>query len=583
MRWMALQQASAAAHDIARMADSPCEVLSSVYEDLLRYRPTVDPRTGRFQLRRCDDGRKANGSFYTPRPVARRIVAEALRPLGDRNPPGALFLPLALDPAMGTGVFLLEVVCQLAEYASLAGIRVSRPALAEHCVYGIDSDPLAVQLAIHSLCLETGARPGVLARHLRRGDLLSLREDQPTARFDVVLGNPPWGVRYDPAERERLMERFPRSTRGTFDSCKLFLDLGSRLSRGTLGMVTPQAVLAQATHADIREVLLERMDPYFAMNLGDKVFPGAAAPACALVFGPKPGPAVVRCVPTSHIYCGAANVRVPATLWSAERGFLLARAELLDLFQRLQRRHASIGRLSHLFRIRDVGINYNRASVARRVLYTGTTAEDARDIPRYRGRDFARYTSIGVSGWVRHDPQQRLLPGETLSVDWATYRLPEKVVLRQTADRIVATLDRTRMAMGRSVIAITGEAGISLRALLACLNSRLLTVLYRALAGEEGRVLPQVKVGRIRVLPLPEACVAQGLGAFSIDVSFLEAEALLARAQADPLFAWVCLDRLAALLLTAEGRDAALDSLVDQIVYRLYGLSPDEIALMETT
>jgi hypothetical protein len=485
---------------------------------------------------------------------------------------------------MGTGTFLLEAARYLASATDAPQPKLS--SVAEHCLYGVDRDPLAVELAIHSLWLETGARPAVLAHHLRQGD--PLQEESCWPPPDAVVGNPPWGVRFTPSEREHLARRFPGATRQTFDSFKLFLDLASTRSRGTVGMVVPQAVLTQATHADIREVVLRRMDPYFAAYLGNDAFPGVAAPACALVFGPKPGPALVRCVATPQGPRPRAKRSVPSALWDPVRGFPLERSGLLGLLRRLQDRHPTLRDMEGLYRVRDTGINYNRASVATRILYSGPEPEDPRDVPRYRGRDFGRYTAVRPGGWLRHDAASLLDPGEALSLDWATYRLPEKIVFRQTADRIVATLDRGRMAMGRSVIALTARGNVSLSALLACLNSGLLTALYRALSGEEGRLLPQVKVGTVLALPVPGICsspLSGGLlGEAQAYLSCREPDhtlALLARTGEDPAFGWACLGGLAVKMLDRQGRDSGVDALIDQIVCRLYGLSTQDIAVVQ--
>ena len=474
-----LRVATRAVMTLADESASPAETLSSSYEQLLVHRPCISQ--GRFALQRSVERRRRSGTFYTPPWVARMVVEAALGPLLDDGGK----LPTVLDPAMGAGVFLIETYRFLRR--RLAGADLAASYIAERCLHGLDCDRLSVEAATLAVWLETGAPPKALAHTLRTGDLLG---GQPFAvRFDAVVGNPPWGAHYSPEERQQLRERFPRSVAGTFDSFKLFLDASATLSQGTVGMVVPQAVLAQAAHGDVRATLLDRLDPYSAVNLGDGIFAGAAAPACILVFGRKPGPSTVHCVdrratteghPEGHLE--GTRHAVPAFLWSAER-FPLQSAGRLSLLHRL-RKHPSLGQLAHLYRVRDVGINYSRASVARRVLYAGSAPEDARDLARFRGRDFARYSGTRPGGWLRHNARELLQPGETLSMDPSTYRLPEKIVFRQTADRIVATLDRSRMAMGRSVIAITRDADVSLRALLACLNSRLLTVLYRTLAGE---------------------------------------------------------------------------------------------------
>lgn len=433
--------------------------------------------------------------------------------------------PRVLDPAMGTGTFLLEA----ARMVPADG----RAAYAEECLFGLDLDPRAVCLAIEALARETGARREVLSRHLTVSD--ALRGDIPGAPFDAVVGNPPWGAECGPTERLLLRQRFPRVTGRSLDSFKLFLDLASRLTRGSLGMVVPQAVLGQATHADVRAILLERMAPYSGRNLGDGLFPGAAAPACALVFGPRPGPHAVA--------TGADSL--PATHWTA-RQFPLAPDSVLQLVNRLRADHPSLGDLSPDVRVRDVGLNYNRASVAQRVLYAGDRQHE-RDLPLYRGRDFAAYTPVRPGGWLRHNARALLNPGEALSLNESIYQRREKIVFRQTADRIIATLDRLGAVMGRSVIAITTEGDRPVKPLLVCLNSRLMTVLYRALAGEEGRVLPQVKVGKVLMLPVPRLCEE-----------------------------WGALERLADLLLACEGRDAELLAEADRRVEALYGLTETE-------
>lgn len=541
---------------------SPHTVLTDLYEHLLRYSPHYDPTSGRVRLIRDHRRRKAAGSFYTPSSVARQVVEESLHAIGDAP------MPSVLDPAAGTGVFLLEAARCI---ASRHGVPLAQ--VAERCLFGVELDPLAREIAILSLWLETGARPHVVAGHVACADALTT----PLAgRFDLVVGNPPWGVAYSRERRAQLKRRFPRATRGAFDSFKLFIELEARLTRGALGMVVPQAVLAQEKHADAREVLLETLDPYFVADLGDS-FSGVAAPAAAIVFGRKPGPPSVRTLSRSQ---SSGSIRsVPAGAFASQGGFPTAHRTALQVLRRLEATLPALGEEDSPFAIRDVGINYNRASIATKIFYADDEPTHPDDMPRFRGRDFDRYTAVGRSGWLRHDPQRLLEGGEALSLNLATYGLAEKIVFRQTADRIVATLDRSRSAMGRSVIAITAEGPVSLRALLACLNSQLFTALYRARAGEEGRTLPQVKVGRMAALPLPEVAlhpipVRASRYAQAI-VGASDAGATL-HASHDPWIVWACLQYLADRLLAAQGRDPRALALVDKFVADLYGLREQE-------
>lgn len=535
------------------------QLLTDVYTALLRYEPRPCPETGRFVLVKSRDVRRARGAYYTPPSAARLVVEAALQPLiQHRRPP-----PRVLDPTLGTGVFLVEALRFLVKRGYEA------VPVATTCLAGVDRDPVAVRIAVLSLWLETGVAPAVLAESIRPGDLLDEvitgdGENRLNGRFDAVIGNPPWGAAVTTDERTRLRRHFPELT-GTFDSFKPFVALAVRLTGGTVGMILPQAVLAQDTHRDVRALLLDRLEPYLGVDLGGDCFPGAAAPACALVFGPGGDGGSAQSVARER------QTRCPR--WSASH-FAVSDHDLLDLLERLQRRHGTLADRRHLYRIRDVGINYSSAALARRILYSGPRPEHPGDLPRYRGRDFARYTSVAASGWLRHDAPRLVLAGERLSIGWETFARGEKIAVRQTADRVVATLDTTRWAMGRSVIAITGEGQASLLPLLACLNSRLMSVLYRALAGEQGRVLPQVKVARLAALPIPDV-----KGAVPEERA-PNPEGVSPRDQDD---LWSRLGDAATAMLQGGGRDESLDAGIDQVVYRFYDLSNEEIALVEST
>jgi hypothetical protein len=120
------------------------------------------------------------------------------------------------------------------------------------------------------------------------------------------------------------------------------------------------------------------------------------------------------------------------------------------------------------------------------------------------------------------------------------------------------------MVMGRSAIAIMAFETVSLPALLACLNSRLLTALYRMLADEQGRVLPQVKVARMRALPIPTVA----------GVSFTTASASQTGRW------WHHLHTLALRQLSLGHADPGVDTEIDEVVERLYGVTRSERTLL---
>jgi hypothetical protein len=150
----------------ARIAyrDLDVEELGAVYEQVLEY----EPRAG--QLTRTRDLRKSTGAFYTPRTLTSYLVRETLAPLLSGRTADQILRLRVLDPAMGSGAFLVAACTQLAEAAEEALIREGlwhrtdvtssdrvalRREIAQRCLFGVDLNPTAVQVARLSLWLTT--------------------------------------------------------------------------------------------------------------------------------------------------------------------------------------------------------------------------------------------------------------------------------------------------------------------------------------------------------------------------------------------------------------------------------------------
>jgi hypothetical protein len=162
-------------------ADLGVEQLGSVYERLLEYEP--EPAGPAVRLTRTSSERKNTGSFYTPRSITEFLVRRTLAPLVEQKSVDEILRLRVLDPAMGSGAFLVAACRYLSDCCEQAMIRetgdADRPAIrrrvAERCLYGVDLNPAAVQLARLSLWLTTLAadRPlTFLDHHLAAGNSL---------------------------------------------------------------------------------------------------------------------------------------------------------------------------------------------------------------------------------------------------------------------------------------------------------------------------------------------------------------------------------------------------------------------------
>ncbi len=167
------------------------EELGSVYEALLELHPDTDVGARLFTLGAgAGSERKTTGSYYTPTSLITQLLDTALDPVLDEaaTKPDAAQAILALkvvDPACGSGHFLVAAAHRIARRLAQARTGESEPTLTatrdalrdvvSRCLYGVDVNPMAVELAKVSLWLEAHV-PGkpltFLDHHLKAGNSL---------------------------------------------------------------------------------------------------------------------------------------------------------------------------------------------------------------------------------------------------------------------------------------------------------------------------------------------------------------------------------------------------------------------------
>ncbi|MCC7176058.1 MAG: N-6 DNA methylase [Bryobacterales bacterium] len=146
------------------------EELGSVYESLLELHPDLDAEAATFELKiAAGSERKKTGSYYTPTSLISCLLDSTLDPVLDEaakqaEPETAILKLKVVDPACGSGHFLIAAAHRIAK--RLAGVRTGeeepppeaqRKALRDvigHCIYGVDLNPMAVELCKVSLWME---------------------------------------------------------------------------------------------------------------------------------------------------------------------------------------------------------------------------------------------------------------------------------------------------------------------------------------------------------------------------------------------------------------------------------------------
>ncbi len=242
------------------------ELLGLIYEQLL------DPHIERRSL----------GAHYTPPAWTVQIIQDTLS-LEERPHPSAILKIQVCDPAMGCGAFLLQA-CRILAHAlqqawdaypqqkpalapgeseHLAALRIA----AQHCLFGVDKDPIAAQLARASLWLLTRASQSPYAFQdstLVVGDSLTMcwdKEFPPVYQranpgFDAMIGNPPFlgggkiSSVHGPAYLERLLKQYP-DAHGNADLAAYFFRQAFRQLRsgGKLGFIATNTIAQGDTRA----------------------------------------------------------------------------------------------------------------------------------------------------------------------------------------------------------------------------------------------------------------------------------------------------------------------------------------------
>ncbi|WP_405936781.1 N-6 DNA methylase [Streptomyces sp. NBC_00726] len=224
--------------------------LGSVYESLLELEPRQE-EDGSYVLAKLDgNDRKTSGSYYTPSPLIDCLLDSTLDPVIERavrsgttkqERKAALLALTVCDPACGSGHFLVaaarRVARRLAEIdtddpePTAEAVRDALREVISRCVYGVDLNPMAVELAKVSLWIEA-MKPGrpltFLDAHIKHGNGLLgttpklLASGLPDEAFKVLEGDESKAVRNLKSRNASERERWLAAVRKGVDQGALF-------------------------------------------------------------------------------------------------------------------------------------------------------------------------------------------------------------------------------------------------------------------------------------------------------------------------------------------------------------------------
>jgi type I restriction enzyme M protein len=238
----------------------------------------ADPIGDAFEVFSGSEARGKAGQFFTPRGVTDMLVDMVAPTLKER----------VIDPACGAGGFLASVV---RHHVKNHLDRHSLPAAASN-LWGVDKDAYLTRLAKLHVALLSAGEPNI-----RTGDSLALSDakdapltDIQEGSFDVVLTNPPFGVKIISASQETLKRfQFARrwvqtgrterweptnEIRDQVPPQVLFIERCLSLLRtgGRLGIVVPESLLSGRGYRFVNQYLLEHTDVKAVIGMPEELF-----------------------------------------------------------------------------------------------------------------------------------------------------------------------------------------------------------------------------------------------------------------------------------------------------------------------
>lgn len=381
--------------------------------------------------------------------------------------------------------------------------------------------------------------------------------------FDIVLGNPPYGANFTKDEKA-LYTRIFHHQNYQLDSYLLFLEksFDFLVVKGFLGFIIPNTWLINLKLKNIRKFMTEQNTIVEINHYSKKVFEAVVDTDALLAQKGYFGNSIVKI----RIYFE--NNRSIFNEVNQEEWKIL-NGEPINVF-RTKRDNAIIFKIqqktSPLGEICDVAAGINpyeigagdppqTVEMVKNRVYDATFKKDPSYVPLLRGKDIEKYvTKWDGTRWIKY--------GKNLAAPRKiqNYNAHQKIVIRQTGDSLIATLDDAQFYCLKNMHTINLKDGkYDLRYILGLINSRLLNYYFQMLNPEQGETLAEVKKENVAKLPIFLASKEQQL----------------------PI---ICLvDQILHTKRGNRGFDTTLlEDQVDRLVYELYGLEESEITSLES-
>jgi len=384
--------------------------------------------------------------------------------------------------------------------------------------------------------------------------------------FDVVIGNPP----YETSRSQGISSSIKSYLKNNYESAEdkydyyvFFIEKSAKISRhqGLISLITPSSYLLKPLSKKIRVYLLKHKIINIIEFKG-MVF-DAVVPTAIITFSRSAISEQHKILvefDINNLKCfQEANYKtkfMEQELFNKPPTYYLniyADTVFFDLFEKLTKQ-------DHVVRLGILAEIYNGIQTGDDKKYVNRTKASNKWKKIITGSDINKYFKNWGGKYVYYEPSQ--LHSNTRE---DIFNTSEKIIIRQTSDRIIGAYDNERFfTLASTFIIKQFEKKISYKTLLGILNSKLFLFLYRSINNEMGRVLPQIKKKHIFDFPIKLNGKEEGKIKKVVDccLTLTQSEDYLQNQ-------------------TKQAKVKQYEKEIDQLVYELYDLTPEEIAIVE--